>query len=111
MRCIKLEPGKEPYLDSIDNTLEALQEYVGGNIETLSGVWGGMIAIVNEEGVIDGLPLNGVLSNSQFKRDVLRGNVLLVRSEGDEFSSVYESDMWKVQKFWKPVPREVMEYA
>lgn len=110
MRCIKIEPGKEPYLDSIDNTLEALQEYVGGYIETLSGVWGGMVAIVNEEGVLEGLPLNGVLSNSQFKREVLRGNVLLLRSEGNEFSSVYTSDLQKAQKYWKSA-REVRKYA
>lgn len=55
MRVAIKEPGKKPEYKDIPNTLEALQEAVGGYIETVTIATDPlMIAIVDEEGLLKG---------------------------------------------------------
>ena len=39
IKVIVVEPEKEPYIKEIDNTLEAKQELVGGDIEIVSSLF------------------------------------------------------------------------
>ena len=77
------EPGKPAERRTIDNTLEALQQLVGGYIETVTFA-SDVLAIVNEEGRLLGLPESGVMG--------LVGTVVFVRPKKENFASLKEID-------------------
>jgi hypothetical protein len=58
MTVVLLEPGKEARKAEIDGSLEGMQRVVGGNIEQFCPFEEYVAIICNEEGKIDGLPLN-----------------------------------------------------
>lgn len=68
----------------IENTLEAMQEAVGGYIETVK-LTDDACLICNEEGMIRNLRPQTILRHTFF------GNVLAVGVKGDEFTDVPES--------------------
>lgn len=86
IRVIFKEPGKQAEVREIPNTLEALQEAVGGYIETVTFA-SDCAAIVNEEGKLRGLPMN-----IKFLGEVLVGNVLFVGVDGEGFCSLSEPE-------------------
>lgn len=55
MKAIRKKPGCEPELVEVENTLEALQQEVGGHIETVT-IASDVVVICNEEGVLLGMP-------------------------------------------------------
>ena len=86
--------GGKPELKEIENNLEHLQALVGGYIET-DRVLPGIVAIVNEEGVINDLPRNrGIRGRMYF------GNVFFVRAAGEDFASLMVSDVDEIQKLY-----------
>ena len=64
----------------VPNMLAALQEVVGGYIETVS-LFPHIVVIVNEEGALKNLPFNLFLAGHW-----LRGPVLFVGVKNDEFT-------------------------
>lgn len=64
----------------ISNTLEALQELVGGYIEPIR-LRADLAAIVNEEGVLRDMPFNMYLAGHW-----LRGTIVLIGVDGEEFT-------------------------
>ena len=62
MIVLKKEPGKDPVLTDIDNTLEAFQKNVGGYIETVT-LTEELMIVCNEEGRIQSLPYNCTVMN------------------------------------------------
>lgn len=79
MIVLKKEPGKDPVLTDIDNTLEAFQKNVGGYIETVT-LTEELVIVCNEEGHIQSLPYNCTVMNADFC-----GTILI---DGDEFTDV-----------------------
>lgn len=93
MRC---EDGKvyKGRIEEIENSLEAKQRFVDGHIQVI-GLTDEIDLVLNDEGKLDGLPLNRVwLGKDGNILDILVGNVLACRfdSEGD-FTSILESDI------------------
>lgn len=93
MRC---EDGKvyKGRIEEIENSLEAKQRFVDGYIQVI-GLTDEIDLVLNDEGKLDGLPLNRVwLGKDGNILDILVGNVLACRfdSEGD-FTSILESDI------------------
>lgn len=82
MRAIYKVPGKAQEIIDIPNTLEALQEKVGGYIETVTIATDAAI-ICNEEGRLMGLPHNCVLLGVDFV-----GPILIVGFRGPEFTDL-----------------------
>ena len=82
MIVLKKEPGKEPVLTDIDNTLEAFQKNVGGYIETVT-LTEELVIVCNEEGRIQNLPYNCTVMNADFY-----GTILIAGIDGDEFTDV-----------------------
>ena len=79
------EPGKAPYVEPcFPNTLESFQKAVGGYIETLT-VCEDLVLIVNEEGLLRGMPFNCKVCGQPFV-----GTVVAVATERDEFASIPE---------------------
>ena len=63
INILAIKPGEQPERLTIDNTLEAKQKLVGGYIEAF-GLMDGACIYCNEEGKIDGMPLNrGITMN------------------------------------------------
>lgn len=93
MRC---EEGKvyKGRIEEIENSLEAKQRFVDGYIQVI-GLTNEIDLVLNDEGKLNGLPLNRVwLGKDGTILDILVGNVLACRfdSEGD-FTSILESDI------------------
>lgn len=67
-----------------DYKLEQLQQIVGGHIEVVS-LKDGRIIVLNEEGKLEGLPVNWAATKLFQKdygpEDIIVGNVLVCRSE------------------------------
>ena len=84
MKAIIKEPGKKPRITEIENNLAALQEAVGGYIETVTLAEDCCI-ICNEEGRLQGLPYNLTFCGISFV-----GTILFVGVAGDEFCSLSE---------------------
>ena len=82
IRILVKEPGKPWKKETIQNTLEALQEWVGGNIECLT-VASDACVICNEEGLKTGLPYNCCFIGAGFY-----GTILLVGTDGEEFTDL-----------------------
>lgn len=82
------------FLSKIDNNLEDMQKIVGGNIEVIR-LDENVIAILNEEGKLMGLPSNRVWldENTDCPIDVLKGNIFCCRSDGEEFASLKLEDI------------------
>ena len=79
------EPGKLPRIDHIENTLEAMQEIVGGYIETVTFAEDACI-VCNEEGRLKGLAPCMKLFGIDFV-----GTCIVVGVKGEEFCSVPEN--------------------
>ena len=75
------EPNRPFIRRRIDNTLEALQEIVGGYIEVVTLVRNKAVLICNEEGKINDLPYN-----CQIGDDLLFGTIIIAGVDGEEFS-------------------------
>lgn len=110
MKVIKIMPGYEPALNDIENSLAALQQAVGGHIETVTIPRTGLVVIVNEEGRLMNLPLNGVLNIGPLIGQPLVGTVIVVRAApGEEdFSSVRECDLGLIRACWASAKRGVV---
>ena len=61
MTVLYVKPGEKPKRIEIENDLEALQRAVGGYIEAVYPYEDPVALIVNEEGKLNGLPLNRAL--------------------------------------------------
>lgn len=77
MRILKVEPGQAPYVKDIPNTLESIQEEVGGGFFEQLYVGNGIILCCNEEG-----KLNGMEPNRRFDDDIIFGPFFLVGDSG-----------------------------
>lgn len=87
MKALKIEMRKITNID-IENTLEALQRSVAGFIETITLVREKAVMIVNEEGVLLGLPVN-VIASAVANTQIV-GTAIVVGVDGEEFADVPE---------------------
>jgi hypothetical protein len=85
MKALKIEMRKITNID-IENTLEALQRSVAGFIETITLVREKAVMIVNEEGVLLGLPVN-VIASAVANTQIV-GTAIVVGVDGEEFTDV-----------------------
>ena len=83
MIVLNKEPGKDPVLTDIDNTLESFQKNVGGYIETVT-LTEELVIVCNEEGRIQSLPYNCTL----LRAVDFYGTILIAGIDGDEFTDV-----------------------
>ena len=94
MRIVFKQPGKAPRSMIVPNTLDMLQQLVGGYIETAPFDDNGIVVICNEEGRLLQLEPNffGAKAGSLFL-----GSCVLVRDDGGEdFESLTDDDVKKL---------------
>ena len=81
----------------VDNSLKALQQYVGGFIETVSIPRTSLVIIMNEEG-----KLRKQKPNIRFGGDVVVGNILIAAYDGEgNFRDLTIDEVNKAVKFLK----------
>lgn len=68
-------------IKTIDNTLKALQQIVGGYIEVAS-IYPWLVVVCDEEGIVKGKPINVILNRPIF------GDFLIAKTQEDEFVSL-----------------------
>jgi hypothetical protein len=91
LSVLLIQPGKAPRMVEIPDTLDAMQELVGGYIEEYMPFDDEVAIIVNEEGKLNGLPPNRAIFAEDSKQiaDVLVGDFFIVKSPVD--SDKYQS--------------------
>ena len=89
---LKVEPGREPEVISIENELSAFQLAVDGYIETVT-LPDGCVIICNEEGKLNDSKLNRYFVIGNIWVNTIFGTFLIARTDEDEFSSLRAKDI------------------
>ncbi len=97
MKVLMVEPGKVPYETEIDSGLKSLQAAVDGSIQAVYPYEEPVAIICNEEGKLDGLPLNRALRDEDGEvYDIIAGNFLVVGLGEEDFTDLPDD---LIQKF------------
>ena len=97
-----VEPGKKPYEKEIDSGLESLQHEVGGFIQAVYPFDEPVAVVCNEEGKLEGLPLNRALRNDEGEiYDIVAGTFLVVGLSDENFGSLPPELMERFSEHFK----------
>lgn len=88
-----VEPMKAPKEVQIADTLEALQEAVGGLIEPFNFTDDPVVIVCNEEGKLTGLPLNRAIYDEQGEMVEIMAGSFLIMGDGEENFESLSNDM------------------
>ncbi len=105
-KVLLVEPEKKPRVVEIDDTLEALQELVGGYIEPIYPFDDEVALICNEEGKINGLPLNRALYDEDSEMyELIAGNFFIIGAPEDTdcFTSMTQEQIDKFTKMFNTI--------
>ena len=99
IKVLKIEPGKMPYEKEMVNDLEGIQAEVDGMFECVY-LENNCIAVVNEEGKLNGMELNRRIGN-----DIIAGPFFICGDSADgEFVSLTDAECEKYMGEFKGVP-------
>ena len=89
MNVLMVEPGKVPYEKDIGDGLKAMQDAVGGYIQAVYPYEDPVALVCNEEGKIEGLPLNRALKTEEGEiYDIISGNFFFCLLGEENFCSL-----------------------
>lgn len=101
MKILAIARYEEPVIQEINNSLEDMQRYVMGYIETVTLSDTAML-VCNEEGKLADFTPNRILKIGS-SQDVIRGDFFICGWSGDEFCDISNEDVEKYTKmFSKP---------
>lgn len=98
MKVLIVEPGKCPVEKEIGGSLEEMQGLVGGYIQAIYPFTDEVALVCNDEGKLEGLPLNRALRDESGKiYDVISGTFFLCSAPADSenFESLTEEQTQK----------------
>ena len=99
MRILVVDPFKRPAVREIDNTLEAMQQLVGGTIQVIYPFDDPVAIVANDEGKMLGLlPNRRLYDDNDVAYDVICGIFFICGVTEDGFGSLTED---QVEKFTK----------
>ena len=99
IKVVKMDVGMQPMVKEIENTLAALQAEVGGLIECVY-LDDGCLAVVNEEG-----KLNGMEPNRRLGSDIICGPFFICGDSDDgEFVSLDDKQVEQYTQMFSDVP-------
>ena len=102
MKVLVVEPEKEPYVKEISSGLSSLQKEVGGFIEAVYPFEDPVAIICNEEGKLEGLPLNRALRDEDgHVYDIIAGTFLIAGLSEDNFCSLDDAQIEKFSALYK----------
>ena len=109
LSVLVVKPGKTPYAKSIGSDLKSLQNEVDGYIEAIYPFDDPVALICNEEGKINGLPLNRALRDENDKAyDIISGTFMVVGLGEEDFSSLSDDLMKKYTEYFKAPERFIV---
>ena len=89
IKVLLLEPDKVAKVVEIGTSLEAMQKVVGGLIETAYYFDDPVVLVVNDEGKINGMPLNrGIYDQNKKLVDIIAGTAFLCGDNGERFTDL-----------------------
>lgn len=101
LSVLLVQPEKVPERIEIDSGLDALQKVVGGYIEAVYPYEDPVALIVNEEGKLNGLPLNRALRDEDRQiYDVIAGPFLVVGLGESDFVSLSPEKQEKYERIF-----------
>ena len=98
MKILVIEPEKRPVEREINGSLEEMQAIVGGYIQAIYPFEDEVALVCNDEGKLQGLPLNRALRDTEGKiYDVISGTFFLCAapSDSDSFQSLTDEQLAK----------------
>lgn len=105
IKVLKVEPDKSPELIEMPNELEAMQAIVGGYIEVMP-LADDVAIVCNEEGKMNGLPLNRPIFYDGEIVDIIAGTFFITGDDISigEFVSLTDEQIAQYRKqFFSPV--------
>lgn len=101
IRVLLLEPGKLARVADIDSSLEGLQKTVNGLIEAAYPFEEEVCIICNEEGKLNGMPLNRAIRCEGQITDIIAGPCFVCSCDKASFGSLTEAQQQKYLKMFK----------
>ena len=101
IRVVLLEPGKLARVADIDSSLEGLQKTVNGLIEAAYPFEEEVCIICNEEGKLNGMPLNRAIRCEGQITDIIAGPCFVCSCDKASFGSLSEAQQQKYLKMFK----------
>lgn len=104
MKVVVVDPGKEAIIMEIANTLEDMQETVGGRIEEFHAFDDDAVILCNEEGKIRGLTPNRLIRDAHGNaRDIICGTFFICYApfESESFLSLSDEMAEKYKEMFK----------
>lgn len=89
-------------ITEIENTLDAMQEFVNGPIEVIN-ITDEILLVCNEEGKMRGLPPSAFIIRNQEAQDIIVGKFFLCREDGEDMISIQESDIEDFKRIVLPI--------
>lgn len=104
MKALLVQPMKKPEVIEVEAELAALQEVVHGYIQVVYPFEDSVGLVMNEEGKLEGLPLNRALYDENGAiYDIIAGDFLIVGLTEESFGSLSEDLLKKyTEKYEKP---------
>lgn len=101
INVLLVRPEEFPRPFQVGTEVEDLQAAVGGNIRLVCPFEAPVVIICNEEGKLNGLPLNRALRDEDGRMyDILAGDFLVVGLSWDDFGSLTPEEMDKYEKLF-----------
>ena len=100
MKVLMIEPGKTPYEAELDGSLKSMQEAVGGGIEGYYPYTEPVAIVCNDEGKINGLPLNRAIYNQDGEMiEIMAGTFFMAGLSEESFTDLpdYLMEQYKEQ--------------
>ena len=86
MQVLLIEVGKDPYIVEINDSLDSMQKIVGGHLEVIYPYQDRVAIVCNEEGKLNGLPLNRAIYDFEGNRiDVIAGTFFMTGLGEEDF--------------------------
>ena len=102
IRVVLLEPMKEARIAEIGSSLQSMQSVVGGLIEAVYPFEEQVCIVCNEEGKLQGLPLNRALRDSDGHiYDIIAGTAFICDCSGEDFGSLTDAQVAKYLALFK----------
>lgn len=104
IQVVLLEPGKLARPAAIDASLERYQKIVGGMIEAFYPFEEPVCIVCNEEGKLDGLPLNRAVYADPGRRemlDIIAGTCFVCSCSGENFGSLSPEQLHRYTEQFK----------
>ena len=104
MKVLMVEPGKSPYAAEIESGLKSLQAAVGGDIQAVYPFEEPVCLVCNEEGKLQGLPLNRALRDEDNRiYDIVAGTFFVCDCSTENFKSLSEEQLKRyTEKYKRP---------